>query len=59
MQAKIYRAAIRGTIFSVTDAILLIPPIIMIPTKTAKTKPIIAPEKVVSRPNKFFSTIVA
>ena len=33
--------AIKGTIFSVTEAILLIPPIIIIPTKIIIIKPII------------------
>ena len=35
-QAAKYKTAIKGTIFSVTEAILLIPPIIIIPTKTAE-----------------------
>ena len=59
MQAIMYNKAINGTIFSVTDAILLIPPIIIIPTITAKSKPIIAPENVDSIPNKSLSTIEA
>ena len=48
----------RGTIFSVTEAILLIPPIIITPTKAANIRPMTAPEKVVSSPNKSFKTIV-
>ena len=36
-----YINAIKGTIFSVTEAIRLIPPIIMIPTKTIIINPIV------------------
>jgi hypothetical protein len=43
-QAKTYIPAIKGTIFSVILAIRLIPPIITIPTKIAKIRPIIKPE---------------
>ena len=57
--ANKYNTAINGTIFSVTDAILLIPPIIIIPTNTAKITPIIAPALVLSQPNNSFKTIVA
>ena len=39
MEAPTYKTAINGTIFSVTLAILLIPPIITTPTKTAKINP--------------------
>ena len=39
-QAKIYIKAIKGTTFSVTEAIRLIPPMIMIPTKTIIISPI-------------------
>ena len=38
--AQIYISAINGTIFSVTDAIRLIPPIMIIPTKTIIMIPI-------------------
>ena len=41
-----YKSAIKGTIFSVTEAILLIPPIMIIPTKIAKIIPITAPANV-------------
>ena len=58
-QANTYNPAINGTTFSVTCAILLIPPIIIIPTKIAKTTPIIAPAAVLSKPNNSFNTTVA
>ena len=50
IQAKTYKKAIKGTTFSVTDAILLIPPIIINPTIPAIIKPIIAPALVLSKP---------
>ena len=40
-QARIYIRAIKGTTFSVTEAIRLMPPIIIIPTKTIIITPII------------------
>ena len=54
-----YNTAMNGTIFSVTDAILLIPPIIMTPTNKAKIKPIIVPALELLQPSNSFSTIVA
>ena len=57
--ANKYNTAIKGTIFSVTLAILLIPPIIITPTNKAKIHPIIAPEAVLSKPNISLITIVA
>ena len=41
---RIYMIAINGTTFSVTEAILFIPPIITTPTTNAKKTPIIVPE---------------
>ena len=55
----INKVAINGTTFSVTEAILLIPPIIIIPTNIARTTPIIAPAAVLSNPNNSFKTTVA
>ena len=58
-QANKYKSAMNGTTFSVTDAILLIPPIIIIPTKIAKIIPITAPALVLSKPSSCLTTIVA
>ena len=58
-QANTYMSAMKGTTFSVTDAILLIPPMIMIPTTIAKINPIMAPAAVLCSPSKSLSTIVA
>ena len=59
MHAIKYNTAMNGTIFSVTEAILLIPPIIIIPTKKAKTRPIIVPALELLQPSSSFNTIVA
>ena len=57
--ANKYITAINGTIFSVTEAILLIPPMIITPIIKAKIIPIIAPALVLLNPIKSFNTIVA
>ena len=58
--ASRYMRAINGTTFSVTLAILFIPPMIIIPTIIAIIHPIIAPAaNTFSRPIKSLRTIVA
>ncbi len=49
--ASTYTPAIKGTIFSVIFAILLIPPIITIPTNTDNIRPIKNPDEPPSSPN--------
>ena len=58
-QAPTYNSAIKGTIFSVTDAIRLIPPMIIIPTKIIINIPIIVRALPPSMPNEFTSCIAA
>ena len=58
-QAIKYITAINGTTFSVTEAILFIPPIMITPITKAKTTPITAPALVLLKPMRSFKTIVA
>ena len=59
--ANKYKTAINGTTFSVTEAILFIPPIIITPTNSARITPITKPALVLelSKPKSSFKTIVA